>query len=318
MAQFGFILAAVIFFSGSGDVRAQSFNTVKCNIDFKNCLETIRSVCGGKYDIHSRGAHMGGLLADIIPGPIVWYTAVYSCSKISKSPPAPPKKATPDNGPGGYGTGFYVSIAGHILTNAHVVRGCSAIHVVGDRIAKTPAILKAVDTTNDLALLELPNPPSLARRLTPILPWRADVPLGGQVAVFGFPYFGTFTETGTFTRGDVTALAGIAGNSAHLQISAPIQPGNSGGPVSNEQGQVIGVVVGRLHALYVARNTGDLPQNVNFAIKSAEAIAFLRVHGISVPTGDSDAPKLSGPDLAAHLKAESVLVVCGRGQHPAK
>jgi S1-C subfamily serine protease len=308
LVRFGLILAAVIFFCGSGDVRAQSVNSVKCNIDFKNCLETIRSVCGSKYHIHSRGHHMGGLLADIIPGPIVWYTAVYSCGEISQSSPAPPKKAIPGNGPRGYGTGFYVSVAGHILTNAHVVRNCSAIHVVGDRIAKTPAVLKGVDTTNDLALLELPKPPSLVR---PILPWRADVPLGGQVAVFGFPYFGTFTETGTFTRGDVTALAGIAGNSAHLQISAPVQPGNSGGPVSNEQGQVVGVVVGRLHALNVARNTGDLPQNVNFAIKSAQAISFLQVHGISVPTGTPDALRLSGPDLAAHLKAASVLVVCG-------
>jgi hypothetical protein len=183
LARFGLILAAVIFFCGSGDVRAQSVNSVKCNIDFKNCLETIRSVCGGKYHIHSRGTHMGGLLADILPGPIVWFTAAYSCGEISQSSPAPPKKAIPDNGPRGYGTGFYVSGAGHILTNAHVVRSCSAIHVVGDRIAKTPAVLKGVDTTNDLAILELPKPPSLAR---PILPWRADVPLGGPVAVFGF------------------------------------------------------------------------------------------------------------------------------------
>lgn len=252
---------------------------------------------------------MGGLLADILPGPVVWYTATYSCIRISKDPPAP-KRTVPDKGPVGYGTGFYVSATGHILTNAHVVRRCSMIYVAGDRMAPTQVVLKGADTIHDLALLELPRSPPVS---PPVLPWRADVPLGGQVAVFGFPYYGAFTEIGTFTRGDVTALAGIAGNSAHLQISAPIQPGNSGGPVTNDQGQVVGIVVSRLNAIYVAKSTGDIPQNVNFAIKAAQARSFLEVHGVSVPAGVTDAPRLSGPELAAYLKAASVLVECRRG-----
>lgn len=299
-------LAAVIFFCASGDVRAQNVKSVKCNIDFNKCLEAIRNACGGRYQIHNRGSHMGGLLADILPGPIVWYTATYTCGEFSEESPAPPR-APRGNGPRGYGTGFFASVAGHILTNAHVVRSCSSIYVVGDRIAKAPVILKRVDTTNDLALLELPRP-----TLAPtILPWRGDVQLGEQIAVFGFAYFGTFTDTGTFTRGDVTALFGLGRNSARFQISAPVQPGNSGGPVVNEQGQVVGVVVARLDALDVARKTGDLPQNINYAIKSAQAIAFLKAHGVSVPTGAPDAVKLTGPDLAARLKAASVLIVCG-------
>lgn len=230
--------------------------------------------------------------------------------RVASTAPPPAERKAPEQSLGGYGTGFFVSATGHILTNAHVVRNCSTIHVTGDRVALAPAALKGADATHDLALLELPKPPPPA---LPVLPWREDVPLGGQVAVFGFPYFGTYAATGTFTRGDVTALAGLAGNSAHLQISAPIQPGNSGGPVGNEQGQVVGVVVGRLSSAHVVQHTGDLPQNVNFAIKSAQARSFLQVHGLSVPAADPRAPALSGPDLAARLKAAAVLVVCRGG-----
>lgn len=226
----------------------------------------------------------------------------------SATPPA--ERKAPEVSAGGFGTGFYVSTSGHILTNAHVVRGCSTIHVAGDHLASTPAILKGADVTHDLALLELSKPPPSE---LPVLHWRGLVPLGEQIAVYGFPYFGTYAATGTFTRGDVTALAGLGGNSAHLQISAPIQPGNSGGPVTDERGWVVGVVVGRLSSSHVVKRTGDLPQNVNFAVKATQAASFLNVYGITMPVSLVPAPALSGPDLAARLKAATVLVVCRGG-----
>lgn len=95
MGQLRFILGAVFLLIGSFDVQAQRINSVKCNIDFNKCLGMIRSVCGANYKVHTRGSHMGGLLADILPGPVVWFTATYSCVEISRAPPAPQKKQAP-------------------------------------------------------------------------------------------------------------------------------------------------------------------------------------------------------------------------------
>ncbi len=206
------------------------------------------------------------------------------------------------------GTGFYVSKSGQILTNAHVVQGCSSIAVKGHGDASaTPARVTASDEKRDLALIALDTP-----QTTPhvVLSWRRDARLGEQIAIFGFPYLGALASSGTFTRGDVTALAGVADNHAHFQLSAPVQQGNSGGPVVDERGQVVGVVVAKLNALAVARAGGDIPQNVNFAIKSAEAISFMEANGITAAPANAGAAPLSGPDLAERLRDGAVLIMC--------
>jgi len=205
------------------------------------------------------------------------------------------------------GTGFYVSKSGDILTNAHVVEGCTSIAIKGHGDAKPrPARVRATDTKRDLALIigetPLSQPPV-------VLAWRREARLGEQIAIFGFPYLGALSSSGTFTRGDVTALAGIADNKAHFQLSAPVQQGNSGGPVVDERGQVVGVVVAKLNALAVARAGGDIPQNVNFAIKSAEAISFMEVNGVTTAS-NAGASRLAGPDLAERLRDSSVLIMC--------
>jgi S1-C subfamily serine protease len=212
------------------------------------------------------------------------------------------------------GTGFYVSLSGHVLTNAHVVQGCSTIGIKGHGDASTrPVHVRASDTAQDLALLA---PAGSSSNASPtVLRWRRDTRLGEQIAIFGFPYLGTLASSGTFTRGDVTALAGFNNNGAHFQLSAPVQPGNSGGPVVDERGHVVGIVVAKLNALTMAREKGDIPQNVNFAIKSAEAIPFMEAHGIVVAAADPAAPRLSGPDVAERLRDSAVLVMCtGSGE----
>jgi S1-C subfamily serine protease len=96
-----------------------------------------------------------------------------------------------------------------------------------------------------------------------------------------------------------------------LQISAPVQPGNSGGPLLDRNGTVVGIVVSKLNALEIASATGDIPQNVNFAIKASVAAAFLdaqRVeHAESAGVG-----ALSTPDIAERAKSFTVQVVCVR------
>lgn len=214
------------------------------------------------------------------------------------------------------GTGFYVSKTGQVLTNAHVVKGCAAVAIKGngDTTARKVSV-QASDAASDLALLSLVDTPSAP---PPALLWRRDVRLGEEIAIFGFPYVGTLAISGTFTRGDVTALAGLANNNAHFQLSAPVQPGNSGGPVVDERGNVVGVVVAKLNALAVAKAGGDIPQNVNFAIKSGQALTFLETHGVAVPSANTTTARLSGPDMAERLQNGSVLVVCAGGSTSTK
>ena len=91
---------------------------------------------------------------------------------------------------------------------------------------------------------------------------------GEQIVIYGFPLAGALASTGNLATGIVSALAGLGDDTSKLQISAPIQPGNSGGPVLDQSGHVIGVVVSKLNAIKAASITGDIPQNVNFAIKT--------------------------------------------------
>jgi serine protease Do len=81
--------------------------------------------------------------------------------------------------------------------------------------------------------------------------------------------------SGNFTLGNVTAVAGLGDDTRILQISAPVQPGNSGGPLLDYSGNVVGVIEGKLNAITVFTLTNDLAQNVNFAIKANVVTNFL-------------------------------------------
>lgn len=111
--------------------------------------------------------------------------------------------------------------------------------------------------------------------------------------------------------GTVSALAGPDNDSRLLQISATVQPGNSGGPLLDEGGRVIGVVVSKLDALKVAEITGDLPQNVNFAISGAVVRAFLEGQGVAYATAASTKP-LSTAEIAEAARNFTVVVECWR------
>ena len=150
----------------------------------------------------------------------------------------------------------------------------------------------ARDTTNDLALLKTSGMSASVAGL------RISVRLGEPVAAFGFPLAALLSSAGNFTRGDVTALSGLGDDTRFFQISVPVQPGNSGGPLLDARGNLIGIVTGKLNALKVMEATGgDLPQNVNFAIKAPVLTNFLEANQITFRGGanyDLDIAGLSG------------------------
>ena len=164
--------------------------------------------------------------------------------------------------------------------------------------------MEASDNINDLALLSSSaTPPTTAS-------FQKGVRLGDAVFVYGFPLSGLLSSTGNFTSGTVTSLAGLHDDSRMLQISAPVQPGNSGGPLLSETGAVIGVVTAKLDAITLAGITKDIPQNVNFAIKGSAAQTFLESNSIAVASVSDDAVRLQPGDIAEFARNVSVKILC--------
>lgn len=193
-------------------------------------------------------------------------------------------------------SGFRVA-AGRIVTNHHVVNGCTRLQVNG-----VEAELQASDARSDLALLQSSLPgASASLRETPGA-------IGEPVAVVGYPLRGVLSGY-SMTLGNLSSLAGVRGDTRLLQLSAPVQPGNSGGPMLDAAGNLLGVVVSKLNALKMARLTGDIPQNVNFAINTQVLRGFLDANGVSY-TVAGNAPALVPTEIAEKARGFTVLVEC--------
>ncbi len=166
------------------------------------------------------------------------------------------------------GSGFLVNDAGLFVTNFHVVEGATRIEVFFPSLnAALPAVILASDEVNDLAVVSVPA--SQTRALGSVSLRFADstsVAVGQDAWTLGFPL--SMGTTPRLAAGIVNSLAGMADDPRVLQISNPIQPGNSGGPLFNRRGELIGVVVSGLSAKAFLESAGIVPQNVNFAVKA--------------------------------------------------
>lgn len=203
------------------------------------------------------------------------------------------------------GSGFVVAHDGLILTNKHVVRGCDALRVRGDSGTAIPARVVALDASDDLALLEADGAswqPANFRAGPQPRP-------GDDVVALGYPLNGLLADQVNVTVGTINALAGMYNDQHQLQMDAPVQPGSSGGPLFDASGNVVGIVVTKLNAKVVAEAMGDIPQNVNFAIKGTVARAFLESHGVAFDQAPST-KELSHADVGDIGRRVTVLVEC--------
>jgi S1-C subfamily serine protease len=206
----------------------------------------------------------------------------------------------------GTGTGFKITSSDHLLTNYHVAGRCRDLKVVKPGDTPIDAELVAADSTNDLALLKTKRP--LAGSVAKF--YGGSAPKAGQeIAVYGFPLSDALASSGNIVVGNIAALAGLGNDSRHYQISAPVQPGNSGGPVLNYEGAVVAIVVSKLNAIQAAKITGDIPQNINFAIKGSVATNFLDSNGISFERQDSGM-KMDVPAIADLAREFTYLIEC--------
>ena len=184
----------------------------------------------------------------------------------------------------GSGTCFAVA-PGTLITARHVVAGRETVfvrfvdgvdriaHVVSEHAVSDIAILEIKDTSHEV----LP----LARE--------TSLYVGATVFALGFPATDLLGSEVKVTDGVVSALSGPEGNDDLLQTSAPIQPGNSGGPLIDEKGEVLGVMVSTARSDAFYFEVGELPQNVNWAVRSKVVTDILAVAEVSVPRAPAPA-----------------------------
>jgi uncharacterized protein len=203
----------------------------------------------------------------------------------------------------GTGTGFFISANGHLLTNHHVVNGCNRITT--DRHGE--ATIVASDAMIDLAILKVARPADLWATI------RVEPPrLGESVYVFGYPLQGVLSSSGNFTSGVVSALVGFRNDPTRLQVSAPIQPGNSGGPVLDQSGRVVGVTVSTASNLRTANATGAIPQNLNFAVHGSFARSLTESNGLTLEAQSAATAPVASEEIADRARRFSALVSCYR------
>ena len=215
-----------------------------------------------------------------------------------------PKEAKKEKG-FATGTGFFVSERGHLVTNFHVVEEAKELAVaMPDGRVLAAKVLKT-DEANDIALVKVEaSTASLAIGET------AGVRKGDGVTALGFPLIELQGQEMKATFGRVNAVSGAGGDVRYFQIDAPIQPGNSGGPVLDDKGRVIGIATATASTIGVARAKGYLPQNVNYAVKATYVRPLLEAEGIALLQSASIAkPPTSPADLVEQAERAVALVI---------
>jgi len=202
-----------------------------------------------------------------------------SCLQKSEDEMKKPEKVVDDDKvySAASGSGFAVTSDGYVITNYHVIKGCTDvyIHDKGESILST---IVTFDPNNDIALLKGNFKPKSFYPLS-----RESTKLLTDVYVAGHPFGRDISTAVKVTRGIVSSLTGVANNFSNLQIDASLQPGNSGGPIMNNKGNVIGVAVSKLNLDKIVEDYGVVPENVNFGVKSNVVINIMESENIKLP-----------------------------------
>jgi S1-C subfamily serine protease len=200
------------------------------------------------------------------------------------------------------GTGFFVSNSGHIITNHHVIEGCNEIKAY-HKGSTEKTVRIAEDRQNDLAILKSEIKPDFVFPLAGSNPYALQ-----DIIVAGYPFGEVFSSTIKFTKGIVSSLAGVGNNYSEIQIDAAIQPGNSGGPIVDERGNVIGVAVAKLALKAVLEDFGVVPENTNFGIKVSAVKNLLEGNNINFLSPNEE--KVSLSELSRSISSGTVYLTC--------
>ncbi|MEJ0088300.1 MAG: serine protease [Limisphaerales bacterium] len=202
------------------------------------------------------------------------------------------------------GSGFFITDDGYLISNYHVVKDATKVRLVTSAGLIDAKVVK-VDAANDLALLKADG------RFAPLpIASSRPVKLGGMVATVGFPNTGMQGFAPKFARGEIASLSGAADDARYFQISVPVQPGNSGGALVDEHGDVVGVVSAKLNAAAALAASGALPENVNYAVKSSFLLSFLEsVPDVANKLKDAVSAEMKFDEVVQSAQAAAVLVL---------
>ena len=307
--------ANVLVFDKNGKELFSSYNrgsTVNWNFTQKDFQDIVISTF---LPIAKDLSQSSKVLDHIKSGQTPHYAKQYreSPGVVSSTTPSPPAQS-------GTGSGFFVSKLGHVITNAHVVKGCKKLTVGDNANKQVPAELINTDSSNDLALLKLSSlemasadSKSLFQKLSiAVVPLASkgllrseDVRLGEKILVAGYPFGDAFSSSIKVTTGVVSSTRGVGDDSGQFQLDAAVQPGNSGGPIYDSGGNIVGVVISQLNK----KTFGGLVENVNFGIKASTVRQFLVSSGLSSKKAEQTDEK-STEQLAEIAQNQALMVMC--------
>jgi len=211
--------------------------------------------------------------------------------------------APASNTPKASGSGAFISTDGLVLTAAHVVQGALRVEVVTPTGSLSAKVVR-VDATNDVALLKCAGSNFIPLPIAPSKAARA----GTSVFTVGFPNIQLQGFDPKLTQGGISSQTGFQDDPRQWQISVPIQPGNSGGPLCDENGNLIGIVESTLNPLMMAKYQGEIPQNVNYAVKSSYILPLLDdVQNLPQPRVATSGKKFE--DVVDSVRPSAVLIL---------
>ena len=247
-----------------------------------------------KYYVSLRGGRVNGFGQGDIAQQITIETPPQSVSEAKK----------PDAITGASGTGFIITPSGYVMTNQHVIDGADDISILLESGEALEAVVFREDSANDVAVLKV----SYDQALPAVTFAYADkLKRGDEVMTLGYPLVNLQGQNQKATFGRINAKTGLRDDFRFLQVDIPIQPGNSGGPLINRRGDVVGMITATLKFTATLDKAGSLPQSVNFAVKSDYALPM--ISDLSVSTSSDLTKNLEFSDIATTLENSVVRVL---------
>ena len=204
----------------------------------------------------------------------------------------------------GSGSGFYINNKGYALTNNHVIDICKQSVAIIDG-KETLFRVIATDKTNDVAVLKTNYKSRNYIKIN-----EDGAKLGENVIAVGYPLAGRLSDSVKITRGIVSSLSGLDNNIGQIQIDAALQPGNSGGPVLNENGDLVGIASAGLNKLLMAKEAKYIPENVNFAVASPIVVNILKSKKVKFSTSSMFSGSFSNTELAELGDKSTIQLFC--------
>ena len=228
---------------------------------------------------------------------------------VRQIPTTDPSKHTSKNLP--KGTGFLFSSKDYVITNYHVVKEANSIRTKFTNGKTVEAVVVAKDSKSDIAILKLENSPPLSATQIK-LGDSSQARMGEKIFTIGYPASKIMGEKPKYSEGVINAMTGLKDDPAFFQVSVPVQPGNSGGPLFNKRGEVIGITTASLSSLAM-ETMGAIAQNVNYAIKSSfvknllSTIPELMLSNTGIVVVPNE-PKKSLPNFIEQVSKNIVLI----------